>query len=96
VVVAVALLAGVRLGDDGRAPRQVVVEVLAALAVEPHRVVRALAAAVHHVGAVGDAGQRQTARRMAIAGAGSSHHHLVYAVVVLLLDLWASVQQLVS
>ena len=82
VVVAVAALARVRLAADGGPPRQVVVKVLALLAVESARVVGALAPAVHHVGARVDARQRQAARRVPVARARAAHHHVVDAVVV--------------
>ena len=56
MVVAVARSASVRLLSNSWLPRQIVVEVLAFLAVETCRVVGALAPAVHHVLLVRDPG----------------------------------------
>lgn len=86
VVVAIAPFAGVRLTTDGRSPGQVVVEVLALLAVEALRVVRALAAAVHHVRARLDPFEGQAAGRVTVARARASDHHVVDGVVVFLLN----------
>ena len=64
VIVTVAAFARVGLSANGRSPRQVVVEVFALFAVEALGVVRALAAAVYHVGRVRmrvDARKRQAA-----------------------------------
>lgn len=49
VVVAIATLARVRLTTNGRSPGQVIEKVLAFLAVQSLRVVRALTASVNHV-----------------------------------------------
>ena len=54
MIVAIARPTGVRLFADRGLPRQVVVEVLALLAVETLSVVRALASAVDHVLLIGD------------------------------------------
>ena len=87
VVVAVAALASVGLAANGRPPGQVVVEILALLAVESLGVVRALAPSVHHVRPLVDGRQGQAARGVAVTRAGPSNHHVVDGVVVLVLDL---------
>lgn len=90
VVVAVAALAGVGLSADGRPPWQIVVKVFALFAIETLGVVRALAAAVDHVGRVRvrvHARKRQAAGRVTVTGARTAHHHVVHGVVVLFLDL---------
>lgn len=80
VLVALALLAGIRLLAEGRLPGQIVEEVLAELTVQALGVVGALAAPVHHAVLVvlGHEGgiQGQALRGMAVAGAGTSHHHV--------------------
>lgn len=78
--------ARVGLRDHSGAPWQIVVEVLALLAVEAHGVVGTLAAPVYHVRAVKHAGQGQAARGVPVARTRPSHHHVVDAVVVFLLQ----------
>ena len=87
VVVAIAAFASVCLAANGRPPGQVVVEILALLAVESLGVVRALAPSVHHVRPLVDGRQGQAARGVAVTRAGPSNHHVVDGVVVLVLDL---------
>jgi len=100
VVVTLAFLAGIRLLSEGRFPGQIVEEVLAYLAVHSLGVVSTLAAAMDHAVFIVLLGKRrihwQTLGGVAVAGAGSSHHHVGDAVVVLLLVLQPAVQKIVS
>ena len=96
MIVAVARSASVRLLSNSWLPRQIVVEVLAFLAVEACRVVGAFAPAVHHVLLVRDPGQREAPGCVAVARAGPTDHHVLDSVVVFLADLRAIVQQIVS
>lgn len=79
-------------------PRLVVVQIFAAFAVEAFRIVRTLALAKHHVIScgIGLSLLWDAATGMAIAGARSSNNHVVDGVIVLLLDLPARVQKVVT
>lgn len=70
---------------ERRLPWQIVVKILAFFAVQSFGIVRALAASVHHVNLVLDSLQRQTVRRVAIAGARSANHHIRNGIVVFFL-----------
>lgn len=79
-------------------PGLVVVQIFAAFAVEAFRVVRALALAKHHVisCSVGFSFLWYAATGVAIAGARASNNHVIDGVIVLLLDLPARVQKVVT
>lgn len=94
--VIVARPTGVRLFADRGFPRQIVVKVLAILAVQSFGVVSALASAVDHVLFVGDSGQRQTSGSVSVAGAGSANHHILDGVVIFLANLGSIVEQIVA
>lgn len=86
MIVAIALPARVRLLADRRFPRQIVIEVVACLAVQTLGVVSALASAMDHVLLVDDAGQRQTFRGVSVARTGTADHHVLDGVIVFLAD----------
>lgn len=90
--------AGIRLSSDSRPPRQVVVEVLALLAVLSFGVVRALTFAVNHLWyhlPVPGAGSK-TPAGVAVTRATSTNDHVVYGVVILLLNLVPVVEQIIA
>lgn len=62
VLIAVAPFTGVGLSTNGRSPWKVVVKVFTLLTIKSFGVVSTLAAAVDHVGAIINAGQRQATR----------------------------------
>lgn len=96
VIVTDARSASVRLLPDGRFPRQIVVKVLALLAVQSGCVVSAFASTVHHVLLVGDARKRKTPGRVAVARTGSADHDVLDSVVVFLAYLRTIVEKVVS
>lgn len=92
VTVTLASLAGVGDTSNRRHPRQIVVEILALLAVQAFSVVLTLAFAVDHVSPMDPLVlQRNAPRSVSVARAGSSHHHVVDGVVVLLLNSFARI-----
>lgn len=98
VVIATALLTRVGLLTKGRLPGQVIEKVLALLTVQSLGVVRTLALSMHHVVLIRvlQVVQRQAPVRVSIARAGSTDNHVRDGVVVLLTDLLAVIQQVVS
>lgn len=96
MIVTLATFAGVHLTADGRLPFQIVVQVQTSVAVVAGGEVTTVTLAVHHAGHRALAGLRNTARRVTVAAATATHHHVVDRIVVLLLDLFARIQQIVA
>jgi len=94
--IAVTLSASLGLSSSCWLPWQIIVEVLATLTVETLGVMRALTLAKHHIRIVSLTIEWQTTRGVTIAGAGTTHYHIIHGVIVLLFDLISIVQQVVS
>jgi hypothetical protein len=96
MIIALTLFASVHLLTNGRSPWQIVEQVFAAFTVSAGRVMIAFALSVHHSGHLFSVAVRHTFRSMTPAEASTAHLHLRHGIVVLVLDLFARVQQIVA
>lgn len=96
MAVTVAAATCVGLLADGGLPGQVVVEILAFLAVAALGVMGTLALAMHHVLLVGHAVEGQAARGVTVARARATYHHVLDGIVVLLANLRPVVEKFVA
>ena len=72
------------------------VEIFTLLAIETFGVVGTLATTVNHVRPLVYTRQRQTTRSMAVTRAGTSHHHVINGVVVLVLDFFPGTNEILK
>ena len=72
------------------------VEIFTLLAIETLGVVGTLATTVNHVRPLVYTRQRQTTRSMAVTRAGTSHHHVINGVVVLVLYFFPGTNEILK
>lgn len=96
MLIAITTLASVCLTTNSRPPGQIMVEIFTLLAIETLGVVGTLATTVNHVRPLVYTRQRQTTRSMAVTRAGTSHHHVINGVVVLVLDFFPGTNEILK